>query len=134
MMAHILVVDDVPVVRLVIGKILRRAGHEVLEAANGDDALALIRVRPPDAVVTDLWMPGSDGLGLIRVLKEGFPGIAVVAMSGGSPRDNQEKSLMQARESGVAAVLIKPVDKNDLVAAVGQALASIDLTKGLSVS
>jgi two-component system, chemotaxis family, chemotaxis protein CheY len=134
MMARILVVDDVPVVRLVIGKILRRAGHEVLEAANGNDALAVIRVRVPDAVVTDLWMPGSDGLSLIRALKAGFPGVAVIAMTGGSPRENQERSLIQARDAGVAAVLIKPVDKNDLVSAVSQALDSIALTKGLAVS
>ena len=133
-MSHILVVDDVPVVRLVIGKILRRAGHEVQEAASGDDALAQIRIRAPDAVVTDLWMPGSDGLGLIRALKEGFPRIAVVAMTGGSPRDSQEKSLTQAREAGVSAVLIKPVDKNDLMTAVGQALDSIAPAKGLAVS
>ena len=133
-MASVLVVDDVPVVRLVIGKILRRAGHSVQEAGNGRDAMALVNACAPDAVVTDLWMPGSDGLGLIHALKEAFPGVAVVAMTGGSPRDSQEMSLSRARDAGAAVVLMKPVDKDELVTAVGQALASIARTKGQAVS
>ena len=133
-MARILVVDDVPVVRLVICKMLRRAGHDVQEAANGDDAMASVKTRSPDAVVTDLWMPGSDGLSLIRALKTGFPGIAVVAMTGGSPRDSQETSLVQARDAGVAEILMKPIDKNELVIAVGQAIDSIARTKVQALS
>jgi CheY-like chemotaxis protein len=133
-MARVLVVDDVPVVRLVIAKILRRAGHVVQEAGNGDDALVLLKAANPDAVVTDLWMPGSDGLSLIHALKEDFPGIAVVAMTGGSPRDSQELSLRKAQQAGVALILVKPIDKNELVTAVGQALASIAHTKGQAVS
>jgi two-component system chemotaxis response regulator CheY len=133
-MARVLVVDDVPVVRLVIAKILRRAGHAVREAGNGDDALASVQAGKPDAVVTDLWMPGSDGLSLIHALKEGFPDIAVIAMTGGSPRDSQELSLRKAQEAGVALILVKPIDKDELVTAVGQALASIAPTKGQVVS
>jgi CheY-like chemotaxis protein len=106
----------------------------VREAANGDDALASLRAVRPDAVVTDLWMPGSDGLGLIHALKQGFPDIAVVAMTGGSPRDSQELSLAKAREAGVALILVKPIDKDELVTAVGQALASIVRAKGQVVS
>jgi CheY-like chemotaxis protein len=133
-MARVLVVDDVPVVRLVIARILRRAGHAVQEAGNGDEALALVQAGKPDAVVTDLWMPGSDGLRLIRALKEGFPDIAVIAMTGGSPRDSQELSLRKAREAGVALILEKPIDKDELVTAVSEALASIARTKGQVVS
>ena len=133
-MARVLVVDDVPVVRLVIAKILRRAGHDVREAGNGDEALASFKAGKPDAIVTDLWMPGSDGLSLIHALKQDFPGIAVVAMTGGSPRDSQELSLRKAQEAGVALILLKPIDKDELVAAVGQALASIAETKGQAVS
>jgi two-component system chemotaxis response regulator CheY len=133
-MARVLVVDDVPVVRLVIAKILRRAGHIVQEAGNGNEALASFKAAKPDAIVTDLWMPGSDGLSLIHALKQDFPGIAVVAMTGGSPRDSQELSLRKAQEAGVALILVKPIDKDELVAAVGQALASIAETKGQAVS
>jgi len=133
-MARVLVVDDVPVVRLVIAKILRRAGHIVREEENGDNALASLRTADADAVVTDLWMPGSDGLGLIHMLKQDFPDLAVIAMTGGSPRDSQELSLRKAHEAGVAIVLEKPIDKDELVSAVGQALASTARTKGQVVS
>ena len=133
-MASVLVVDDVPVVRLVIGKILRRAGHTVREAGNGLEAMALINISAPDAVVTDLWMPESDGLSLIRALKAGFPRVAVIAMTGGSPRDSQEASLMHANQAGAAEVLIKPVDKDELVAAVAQALDHVAGANGEAVS
>jgi CheY-like chemotaxis protein len=124
-MARILVVDDVPVIRLVIGKILKRAAHSVEEAGNGDEALTLVKRCAPDAVVTDLWMPGSDGLSLIKALRTGFPGIAVVAMTGGSPQYSQDASLDQARGSGVTQLLLKPIDKDELVAAVAQALSRV---------
>jgi CheY-like chemotaxis protein len=128
--AHILVVDDVDVVRLVIGKILKRAGHTVEEANSGDHALARVNVRAPDAVVSDLWMPGSDGLSLIRALHDGFPAVAVVAMTGGSPQYSQEVSLIRARDAGVVQVLMKPIDKDELVNAVAEALNAAMLVKG----
>jgi CheY-like chemotaxis protein len=133
-MARVLVVDDAEVVRLVIAMILRRAGHAVEQAENGDAAIALVAVRPPDVVVTDLWMPGSDGFGLIRALKSGFPGVAVIAMTGGSPRESEAASLTHANEAGAALVLMKPIDKDELVAAVGQALASVGHAKHPAVS
>ena len=123
-MARILVVDDVEVVRLVIGKILKRAGHSVVEASNGDEALAAVTAHGADAVVTDLWMPGSDGLRLIEALNGRFPAVAVVAMTGGSPQYSQEVSLSHARRAGVAQVLMKPIDKDELVEAVGHALSA----------
>jgi two-component system, chemotaxis family, chemotaxis protein CheY len=129
-MAHILVVDDVDVVRIVIGKILKRAGHSVEQAGSGDEALARIKVHAPDAVVTDLWMPGSDGFGLIRALQNGFPTVGVVAMTAGSPRYTPQASSEQARRVGVVQVLMKPVDKDELVTAVAQALRATGLLKG----
>jgi CheY-like chemotaxis protein len=123
-MARILVVDDVDVVRLAIGKLLKRAGHRVSEASNGDEALTRIVAGAPDAVVTDLWMPGSDGLSLIHALQARYPAIAVVVMTGGSPRCGQDESLNQARTAGVAQVLMKPVDKDELLTAIELALSA----------
>jgi two-component SAPR family response regulator len=62
-MAHVLVVDDVDVVRTAVGMILEREGHTIEVATDGREALFLVGVRPPDAVITDLWMPHFDGLG-----------------------------------------------------------------------
>jgi two-component system chemotaxis response regulator CheY len=120
--ARILVVDDVDVVRFVISKILKRAGHTVEEADDGDAALARITARAPDAVVTDLWMPKVDGWHLIEVLQTRFPAVAVIAMTGGSPRHGQEVTIERARNAGVTEILVKPVDKNELIAAIEVAL------------
>lgn len=121
-MAHVLVVDDVDVVRIAVGMILEREGHTVEVATDGREALSLVGVRPPDAVITDLWMPHSDGLSLIRMLKAKFPGVAIVAMSGGSRRYDQESSLDQARAAGACQLLMKPVGKQDLLDAVTKAI------------
>jgi CheY-like chemotaxis protein len=129
-MARILVVDDVDVVRLVICKILKRAGHSSEQAGSGAEALALVRTRAPDAVVTDLWMPGSDGFGLIRVLQSEFPAVAVVAMTAGSPHYSMETSLNDARRAGAVQVLMKPVDRAELVNAVEQAMRDAVPVKG----
>jgi len=121
-MTRILVVDDVPVVRLVIGKILRRAGHEVVEAGDGAEALARIEAEPVDAVVTDLWMPGLDGLGLLGLLRRKFPHVARVGISGGSPQSTMVDSLDAAVEAGANVAVMKPVDKDELIEAVERAL------------
>jgi CheY-like chemotaxis protein len=128
-MARILVVDDVDVVRLVVVKILQRAGHSVEQAGSGDAALARVKIRAPDAVVTDLWMPGSDGFGLIRALQCQFPAVALIAMTAGAPHYSQETSSDQARRAGVVEVLMKPVDKDELVAAVDRAIRATTLVK-----
>lgn len=122
-MGIILVVDDVPVVRLVIAKILRHAGHSVVEAADGGEALASLRAHRPDAVVTDIWMPGVDGLHLVGAIDTEFHGLPVVAMTGGAPRSCLEDSMQAALDQGVSVVLMKPIDKDELTAAVAEALA-----------
>jgi two-component system chemotaxis response regulator CheY len=129
-MARILVVDDVEVVRVVISKILRRAGHDVEQADGADMAMARVNVRVPDVVVTDLWMPGVTGLGLMRMLKARFPALVMLAMTGGAPQHDQETSLDQARQAGAFCVLLKPIDKDELVAAVAEALEAVEPKKG----
>ena len=129
-MAHILVVDDVDVVRLVISKILKRDGHTVTEAGGGAAALDAITRRIPDAVVTDLWMPTIDGLHLIETIKARHPAVAIIAMSGGSPQHSQQDSLDRARLAGAAQLLMKPIDKDELVTAVRHALDAAKITQG----
>lgn len=118
---RIVVVDDVAVVRMVVAKALRRAGHEVGEAADGTAALRMVTEGQTDVVVTDIWMPGMDGLGLIRTLAEKAPGVGVVAMSGGSPHITMSGSLADAEAAGAVVTIMKPVDKDELVAAVNSA-------------
>ena len=65
-MALVLVTDDDPTVREVVADYLTRDGHEVVQAATGDEALRLVDVRTPDLVVLDLMLPGIDGLEVCR--------------------------------------------------------------------
>src|ERR1700691_5957100 len=83
-MARILVVDDEPAERFLVGRTLRKAGHEVTVAENGADGLKAALESPPDLVVTDVMMPVMDGAELIRRL-HGDPataGIPILAASG----------------------------------------------------
>ena len=70
-MAKLLLVDDDPVLLNLLGRLLRRAGHEVTEAGGGEEGLALARAarEPFDVVVTDVMMPGLDGFELTRRLR-----------------------------------------------------------------
>ena len=121
-MANVLVVDDVSVVTMAIRMLLERAGYTVEEAGNGEEAMSVVALRPPDVAITDLWMPVMDGLVLIRALRERFPAVAVIAMSGGSRQYGQESSLDKAREAGATQLLMKPIDKRDLLIAVAKAI------------
>ncbi|MDQ3377611.1 MAG: response regulator, partial [Actinomycetota bacterium] len=65
-MAKVLIVDDEPNIREVVGLYLRRDGHEVVSAADGEEALELFRSAAPDLVVLDLMLPRLSGLEVCR--------------------------------------------------------------------
>lgn len=75
-------VDDNPVLVSVLAEILKEPGREVRCASDGFAALAQIRARVPDILVSDLNMPGMSGFELLSVVQRRFPAIAVIAMSG----------------------------------------------------
>lgn len=122
-MANILLVDDVAVVRLVLRTMLERAGHTVVEAADGLDGAAKAGAAPFDVVITDIGMPQGDGLAFIGRIKQARPGTRVLAMSGGAPRQSGELSLREAAAAGADAVLLKPVDKAELLGALARLLS-----------
>ena len=84
---RIVVADDSPFMRTVLGGALSAAGFEVVGTArDGDEALAQCRATRPDAMTLDLAMPGLDGLGVLRALKEnGAPDVPVIVVSAFSP-------------------------------------------------
>ncbi len=69
-MARILVVDDRPLNRQFLAKLLGYAGHESLEAGDGSEALAMTREQHPDLVITDILMPTMDGIEFTRRLQK----------------------------------------------------------------
>jgi len=116
-MARILIVDDEEMDRVLLSQILHQAGHEALFAPNGEAALRIWNKSPVDLVVTDIVMPGLDGLGLLEALKEEDPWIRVIAISGVTA-----KKLNEAARAGALAILTKPVDPEELLQEIHRAL------------
>jgi len=118
---RILVIDDDPDVRGSLTKILTRAGYEVVEAADGAAGVELQHRAPADVIITDIFMPGLDGLQTIRQLKREGSGVKVIAVSGGD-RTGTIDLKEHARLMGAFKVLAKPFEMHELLQAVKEAL------------
>jgi two-component system response regulator AtoC len=116
---HVLVVDDEPNVRRVLATLLEQAGFAATRAASGEQALDLVRSLDPDLVITDLKMPGIDGLELLRRLQQSFPEIPVVMLTAHGTVAN----AVEAMKCGALDFLTKPFDKQQVIDLVGKALA-----------
>jgi CheY-like chemotaxis protein len=110
-------VDDDADVRYALGKYLRRAGHEVVEAGDGKAALFLLKDDSFDTIVTDIIMPEADGIELVMAVRRRTPGLPIIAISGGG-RLGSLNYLSMAAGLGAKIVLSKPVDPDTLLAAV----------------
>ena len=122
-MPRILVIDDDPDVRASLTKILTRAGYDVVEAADGAAGMELQRREPSDLIITDIFMPGVDGLQTIRQLKKEGSGVRIIAVSGGD-RTGTVDLKEHARLMGAFKVLAKPFEMDDVLAAVKEALGA----------
>ena len=116
--ARILVADDEALVRGFLRAVLQEAGYEVLEAANGKEALQQVRAEPVDLVITDLAMPEQEGLETIRALRRDVPGVRIIAISGAFGG----QFLKPAQMLGADAVLSKPASAEMLLARVAEVL------------
>lgn len=117
-MAIILVVDDSITARAFCRKVLGPAGHEILEAATGRDALARVADRRPDCVVLDLLMPDMSGIELLEALDARGDRPPVVVLTA----DIQESVREQCRALRVDAFLNKPAAPDALRSAVAAAV------------
>jgi DNA-binding response OmpR family regulator len=111
--ALILVIDDSAPVREMLAAVLRRAGHEVLLAAGGEEGMRLFSARPPDLVVLDLHMAGMDGwetLERLRAISE-RPVIMLTAA-------DDERSRIRGLMRGADDYLVKPASAAELLARV----------------
>ncbi len=122
-MASILLVEDVPVVRMTLQKFLERGGHVVTACGGGEEAWSCLRDHRFDAVVTDLWMMNGGGLELIQRLRTGSDATPIIAITGGDPQSPQSNSLDAASRAGADRVLLKPVTKAALLEAIRQSVA-----------
>jgi DNA-binding NtrC family response regulator len=118
-LATILIVDDDETDRLGLAAALRSGGHDIVLAGDADEALDIYVARRVHVVVTDIVMPGRDGLSLISALRDVDPHASIVAVSGKS-----RSQLEASRAYGAVSILEKPVDPEALSAAVREALAT----------
>jgi len=119
-MANILLIDDDEQFRTMLRQLLERANHDVLEAADAETGLTLYRRSPCEIVITDLVLPGKDGLALIQELLLDYPNAKIVAISGG-PRGNVAW-LPLAKQLGALRVLQKPFTQEQLVETLNHVL------------
>jgi CheY-like chemotaxis protein len=123
-MAVILVVDDNAMMRTVLRGALRRAGHEVTVAEDGERALAAVSTHGPfDLIITDIEMPGLDGRGLLRALRETSCGSPVILMSG-HHGDSELARLVGGDSPAAQAALEKPFTAERLISKVAEVIGS----------
>ena len=113
-MKSVLVADDNHGLRSALKLALEANGYEVRVAANGGEALALQRKSPADVLITDIFMPESDGFEAIDGFRKAFPATKIIAMSGDAKRAKHEY-LSAAALIGVDVTLKKPFQVGTLL-------------------
>jgi CheY-like chemotaxis protein/anti-sigma regulatory factor (Ser/Thr protein kinase) len=116
----VLIVDDASVDRLVAGRVAVKHGWRVLYAKSGDEALEAMSKSVPSAVVTDLQMPGVDGLALVEQIHDRYPRVPVVLMTG----QGSEELAVAALRAGAASYVAKRNLAVDLPDTLAQVLAA----------
>jgi two-component system, chemotaxis family, chemotaxis protein CheY len=119
MKAKILVVDDSGLARRLIRKILEELGHEVEDVSDGGQALERYLLNHHDAVVLDLLMHGMYGVEVLQKLKQLNPDLPVIIATA----DIQKTTREQVKESGAAAMVNKPVTKEQMAEVLGIVLS-----------
>jgi two-component system response regulator AtoC len=114
---RVLIADDEINIRRVLEAILRRDGYDVVTAANGEEALAGMS-REVNTVITDLKMPGLDGMGLLKRLSVDYPDVPVVMITA----HGSVESAVEAVKLGAFDYVEKPFDQEQLRQIVGKAL------------
>ena len=121
-MARILAVDDSASMRQMVGLTLKSAGHEVVSAADGDEALKLARDGSPvDLVITDVNMPNMDGITLVRELRQlpQYKGVPLLVLT----TDASIERKNEGRAAGATGWIVKPFDPTKLIDAIERVTA-----------
>ena len=126
-MGSILIIDDEQDIRDALLMVLESVGHDVKVASNGDEAVELQRREPADLIITDIIMPGKDGVDTIKEIRQEFPGTRIIAISGGGGVQSADyvpqaitttAYLAAAKQAGADMVITKPFERKDIIQAV----------------
>jgi CheY-like chemotaxis protein len=120
-MPLVLVIDDQPEIRKMARRILSMAGHSVIEAEDGAAGLKQLASHRPAIILTDILMPGIEGMETIFAIRRTAPEVKVIAMSGSGVEGGFDY-LEMAERAGADAVLPKPFRARELTAIVDRLL------------
>ena len=118
-MAHLLLAEDDDSLRGFLARALDKAGHTVIACENGDDAIDALDHGPFDLLLTDIVMPGADGIEVARIAAQRQPGVKIMFITGFAA-----VALSAAQAAPEAKVLSKPVHLKDIVAEVDRMVAA----------
>jgi two-component system chemotaxis response regulator CheY len=113
MAKNILTVDDSRTIREMVAFTLRKAGYDVQEAEDGQKALAALRTKPADVIITDLNMPVMDGVALIRALRADPKHRSTPILMLTTESDAGKKA--EGKNAGATGWLVKPFDPAKLI-------------------
>jgi DNA-binding NtrC family response regulator len=123
---QILIVDDEPNMRKVLGAMLRGVGYDVLAAGDGLEALEVLEAHHVDAVITDLRMPRLDGMGLLERLSMQFPTLPVIIITA----HGTVEAAVTALKHGAFDFISKPFDRTEMQQVVAKAIRTQVLGPG----
>ncbi len=120
-MPTVLIIEDNDELRETLVLVLEDQGYDTLTARDGQTGILAFRHARPDLVLTDVIMPGSDGIEAIREIRAIEPDARIVAMSGGA-MIGHDYHLRMAKQLGASGVLAKPFEIDDLVRVIAGCL------------
>ena len=129
-MSKILIIDDNDSFRKMLTEMLRRAGHEILEAENGIIGIDLFNKYPVELVITDMYMPKISGQDVIIELRNNYPKVKIIAISGGGDSGSL-KYLKNTQNFGADKYLSKPFTMKELLETVS-AVMQIKISKTMN--
>lgn len=118
-MPKVLVVDDAQFLRVRLTRMLTEHGYDILEAENGDRAIAQYDANTPDAVLLDITMPEKDGLEVLREIRDKHPDARVVMLTA----LGQQSIVLEAIKAGARDFIVKPFEQERVLSALQKALA-----------
>lgn len=118
MKGRVLVIDDEAIVRVSCERVLKPVGFEVMVTSRGDEAIELLEKEPYDVVLTDLKMPDMDGLEVLKIIKERWPDIQVIIITGYGTIN----TAVQAIKMGAYEYIEKPFTPQDILEVVEKAI------------
>lgn len=129
-LGRVMVVDDEADVRRVVRGHLEKANYEVIEAENGEEAIALLNAGDNpvyvDTIICDIRMPKINGADAISYFRREYPSVPILVLTG-FPDLKMATSFLQ---QGVVDYLVKPVEREHLIAAVARAVEQHEMFKG----